>query len=227
MSLIETFINNRVHYIDIAQTKSAEIDSNVNRWTHDLGLYREAVNLGDQLTPIIQAIYRFQSDKCYISEAAHIWMGLLENPILAVHYNKVKSSIDDALTNFHILAYILNHTLNGERLSSEQRERAKQYLNEQHSKFLPNYFLYLAKDDPFSRARFSESALRTRPNIWWRSLLVSKNVKLNRNFVKFAFRLMSAPATSASLERIFSTFGYVQSKVRNRLKLDKAAKLVF
>ena len=38
---------------------------------------------------------------------------------------------------------------------------------------------------------------------------------------------MSAPATSASLERIFSTFGYVQSKLRNRLKLEKTAKLVF
>ena len=123
--------------------------------------------------------------------------------------------------------YILNPTLNGERLSNEQRERAELYLNEKHPEFLPNYFSYLAKDYPFSHARFSESALRTPPNSWWRSLLVSKNGKLNQNFVNFASRLMSAPATSASLERIFSTFGYVHSKLRNRLKLEKTAKLVF
>ena len=73
----------------------------------------------------------------------------------------------------------------------------------------------------------SESALRTPPNSWWRSLLVSKNDKLNQNFVKFDSRLMSAPATSASLEQIFSTFGYVQSKLKNRLKLEQTAKLVF
>ena len=83
------------------------------------------------------------------------------------------------------------------------------------------------KSNPLSRARLSESALRTPPNSWWRSLLVSKNDKLNHNFVKFASCLMSAPAISASLERSFSTFGYVKSKLRNRLKLEQTAKLVF
>ena len=35
------------------------------------------------------------------------------------------------------------------------------------------------------------------------------------------------PSCSAAIERIFSNFGMIQSKLRNRLDLDKAGKLVF
>jgi len=38
--------------------------------------------------------------------------------------------------------------------------------------------------------------------------------------------LHSAPASSASLECIFSTYGHAWSKQRNRLGLDKAETLV-
>ena len=33
--------------------------------------------------------------------------------------------------------------------------------------------------------------------------------------------------SSASVERVFSTFGFVHSKVRNRLGIENAGKLVF
>ena len=45
--------------------------------------------------------------------------------------------------------------------------------------------------------------------------------------IKFALQLMGAPASSASIERVFSTFGLVHSKLRNRLGVERASKLVF
>ena len=51
--------------------------------------------------------------------------------------------------------------------------------------------------------------------------LFQKMINSIKICVKFLSRLMSAPATSVSLERIFSTFEYVQWKLRNRLKLEK------
>ena len=39
--------------------------------------------------------------------------------------------------------------------------------------------------------------------------------------------LMNAVASSASIERVFSTFGLVHSKIKNRLGVEKASKLVF
>ena len=39
--------------------------------------------------------------------------------------------------------------------------------------------------------------------------------------------MLTAVASSSGVERIFSTFGLVQSKLRNNLGNEKAAKLVF
>ena len=38
---------------------------------------------------------------------------------------------------------------------------------------------------------------------------------------------LTASASSTSVERIFSRFGLVRSKIRNRLGVEKSAKLVF
>jgi hypothetical protein len=47
------------------------------------------------------------------------------------------------------------------------------------------------------------------------------------NVLQMIEQLLTAIASSASIERIFSTFGLVHSKLRNRLGTEKAAKLVF
>jgi hypothetical protein len=39
--------------------------------------------------------------------------------------------------------------------------------------------------------------------------------------------LLEMPSSSATIERIFSNFGMIRSKLRNRLGLVKAGKLVF
>ena len=41
-----------------------------------------------------------------------------------------------------------------------------------------------------------------------------------------AAKLLSMPPSSASVERVFSNFAFVQNKLRNRLGVDKAGKLV-
>lgn len=48
-----------------------------------------------------------------------------------------------------------------------------------------------------------------------------------RKFESLCQQLLSAIASTAGLERIFSTFGVVQSKLRNRLGNEKAHKLVY
>lgn len=51
--------------------------------------------------------------------------------------------------------------------------------------------------------------------------------KFNGDVLKEVELILTAKATTANVERIFSSFGVVQSKLRNRLGLEKAAKLVF
>ena len=83
----------------------------------------------------------------------------------------------------------------------------------------------MAQTDPFPKLRFREEARQVSSTVWWKSLTgskVSENV-----FIELAIRLVSAPASSASIERIFSTFAHVHNKVRNRLSVEKAQKLVY
>ncbi len=43
---------------------------------------------------------------------------------------------------------------------------------------------------------------------------------------KFMEKISSLPASSASVERLFSKFGFIYNKLRNRLGHEKAEKLV-
>lgn len=58
---------------------------------------------------------------------------------------------------------------------------------------------------------------------WW----TSQRDALGSEAVELAEQLLTASASSANVERVFSTFGLVQSDLRNRLGIEKAGKLVF
>jgi len=51
--------------------------------------------------------------------------------------------------------------------------------------------------------------------------------KLRQQMLSLCSQLFSASATTASLERIFSSYGLVHSKLRNKLGNKKAAQLTF
>ena len=77
---------------------------------------------------------------------------------------------------------------------------------------------------PFPPAYFSESAKSTQPTVWWKGVCM---YNVPQSFAELAIQLLSAPASSASIERVFSSFGAIHNKVRNRLGNAKASKLVF
>ena len=64
------------------------------------------------------------------------------------------------------------------------------------------------------------------PVTWWKA--VGAQCKdLPDGFIELMITLQSSVASSSSLERVFSTFGLVMTKLRNKLGLEKAQKLVF
>lgn len=67
------------------------------------------------------------------------------------------------------------------------------------------------------------------PAKWWHiiSKIISKSNKLITNeFCQLMIMVSSLPASSASIEWIFSNFGMIQTKLRNRLGNERAEKLV-
>ena len=70
---------------------------------------------------------------------------------------------------------------------------------------------------------FSEKVLdELTPSEWWKVFINDKN----RESSDIIQKLLTAVASSAGVERVFSTYGLVHSKLRNRLGKSKAAKLV-
>ena len=87
--------------------------------------------------------------------------------------------------------------------------------------FIEYVIYFQAKAEPFKPSFCTNEAMNLNPITWW------KAQKIDEEFNNIVISLLSASSSSVSIARIFSTFGLVMSKLRNRLGLYKAQKLVF
>jgi len=84
-------------------------------------------------------------------------------------------------------------------------------------------FKYTVQGFPFKFYLFNENVvLKIKPLTWWSALEKNLTKEMN-DMVK---QLFTSCASSAGIERIFSTYGIVHTKLRNRLGIEKSAKLV-
>jgi hypothetical protein len=56
--------------------------------------------------------------------------------------------------------------------------------------------------------------------VWW--LCIERSETVDKTLCQLAQKLLEMPSSSAAIERIFSNFGMIRSKLRNRLGLVKA-----
>jgi hypothetical protein len=56
--------------------------------------------------------------------------------------------------------------------------------------------------------------------VWW--LCIERSETVDKTVCQLAQKLLEMPSSSAAIERIFSNFGMIRSKLRNRLGLVKA-----
>lgn len=114
-----------------------------------------------------------------------------------------------AMTPPHFAAYILDPKFRSEGLLEESA--------------MIDVVKFRAMTFPFKEYLFRESVPSTTSvNVWWRSL----GSRIDRATLELTNQLYTATASSAGIERLFSTFGLVHSQLRNRLGTKKAAKLV-
>ena len=130
------------------------------------------------------------------------------------------------MTPFHFLAFCLHPKYRGRGLDREQLESAHQLVSSKWHGILGDLCAFQAEADPFPQHMFDENFLeKVKPCVWW--LCIKKTYKdVDPKLCDLALLLLRLPASSASIERIFSNFSFVQNKLRNRLGLEKTAKLV-
>lgn len=135
-----------------------------------------------------------------------------------------------ANTPAHFLANITDPRFQGESLTTVETDIGMNLAAELCPELVPVIINYKAKSAPFSSYMFDavqesnkvDNYVDVTPLSWWMSL--SKHI--DKNVLQIMMQLHTAVCSTAGLERMLSTFGFVHSKVRNRLGFDKAAKLV-
>ena len=136
---------------------------------------------------------------------------LLEVEELRYYKCKIQERNRQAATCIHLLANILHPKYMGQGLTSEQQERARNVLIEQNPSLLLQLYHFQDKAEPFQSSIFAcTNALK--PAMWWRTVKYSKNMVSNE-LCEIAIELLSLPSSSAAIERIFSSFGLIQTKL--------------
>ncbi|KAI6648586.1 Transposase [Oopsacas minuta] len=143
-------------------------------------------------------------------------------PSVVTH--KVQDRCKRALTAAHYLANLMDPRYRGINLSKDEVDAGLELCSLDYTSCLPTVINFRAVAGPFKSFMFTEEVLKAiSPLTWWES----QKSTLESDVIVLCRKILGGVASSAGVERIFSTFGFVHSKVRNRLGRVKAGKLVF
>ncbi|XP_065684997.1 uncharacterized protein LOC124807724 [Hydra vulgaris] len=230
LDCLQTYISNHSLYVDIRGEHMESIDPSIGSLIDNLSIQREAINLYAQLKIVGVALDKLQADDTTLSEAVEIWQSLIHNEKLALYKDDILKRFKKAIVPCHFLANLTDPKYEGRTLDRSQEEEAEEWLNEVYPEFMPGYYAFKLKDaNCFPTYLFNDSVKSTTSATnWWRIIEMkeSKSSKLPANFEKFLRQLHTCPASTESIERFFSSFGIIWSKIRNRLGREKAEMLV-
>ena len=118
---------------------------------------------------------------------------------------------------------VLSFRYFGRKLPAELRKDAEQWLG---SDILAEVILMENKEEPFPRTFFEPAFIqKLTPRSWWLGL--KRRPGVSTELCDKALAVMQLPPSSASIERAFSTFAIIQTKLRNRLGAATLEELSF
>ena len=224
---LESFIKNWPVLVRICEEHRGEMDANICNKVNNIGIKRNAEDLLSLLKPISIALDKTQRDRSTIADAVEIWKDL-EGDLNKIGLSKdqkksLQARKDMAMTPSHFLANMLDTSKMGRNLTATEKEEANTFLITKCPQMIPILINFEAKALPFPKYLFSEHVImQVSPENWWK-----QHKFLDDATQQLIVSLLTAKDSSAGVERVFSSFGLVQSKLRNRLGNEKAAKLVF
>ncbi len=234
---LKSFADNYLTLTTLASTYKHIFDKDVVRLLTEENLLAASENLCEKLKVVGTAVDRLQANDCYLSDAYEEWITMRK------YFQGENGEMDDicnvnadlmcfndrfnlAITVYHSLANLLDPRYKGRNLLPEHRTEAMNFI--EIETFLSEILKFQAEAQaPYEKYLFNSSATQNiSPYIWWKSIENSGVIKPDLKFTKFCTKLFTCNASTAGLERLFSTYGFIHSKIRNRLGVDKSAKLV-
>ena len=227
---LQGYVDNWAVLVNVVDSHRSEIDSDICEKVLNIDLKRQAEEYLSKMKPLAVALDRLQANEYHLADAVVIWKDLAEkfeksDDLPLADTLRLRARMSIALTPAHFLAYLLDPRYkDGTLLTTEEQESAMEFLSEYNPLAVPSVLSYIAKSKPFGSYMFAPEVLKkTDPLVWWKS----QASLLDKNIMSLVEQLFTARASTSNIERIFSTFGLVHSKLRNRLQIQKAGKLVF
>lgn len=184
---------------------------------HDVAFIKKVEDEVKTLNPLCDFIDFAQAKDCSAAEAVHKWLQMV---LVDRHFSDWLKR-DKMICNLpSMVAYSLHPVYKGVLLSNDQRNQVKVKIYNggrgeaafsQLEKFMSSAGNF---DDP--------DALKLKPLSYWK-LMFYENPELS----EIALTYLALPASSASLERVFSMWTFVHSKTRNRLSKETSELLIF
>jgi transcription termination factor NusB len=228
---LEVYVSEWQKLLKICEENRNEIDTIVSEKVSNIQIKRLAEDFLAILKPISIALDRVKKN-AFLSDAVEVWKELestfdKDDNISIIQIRIFKKRYNQAMTPYHYLAYLLDPRKTKYSLTVEEKESALQAAEEIYpdSGLLPIVIKLEARSRPFTKVMFSENILKNVTAVeWWKS---QKNISDITTILPIVQQLLGSVASSASVERVFSSFGLVHSNLRNRLGIEKAGKLVF
>lgn len=214
----------------------------------NVSIKRNAEDLIEILQPIATALDFMEGNRCNIAACTLIWKDL-ERSLKNILQDKSAKKMflkrySKSVTPAHLAAFLLSPKMSLEtipiqskvkiikidnvKLSDEENQNALDFMSENFNlAFMSMFFKYQARAFPFQGQAFGEDVLESLSDTeWWtaQSKLSELITEIHLDDIK---RLTTAVASSAGVERTFSKFGLNHTQLRNKLGVEKCAKLVF
>lgn len=225
---LESYIRNRPFMLTICNGDQS-IESKITNLVNNQGLFNQSKEMLTILRPVTNALDRTQADDCNIAEACHLWLELKtlfeqSGDITSSMKKTCLSRFNAAVTPTHLLSYLLDPRYLGASLSLEMEEAAEQLLRKINPELVPALYALQARGSNIPQHLFDEQVVTTLPrSVWWKTM--ERKSSTLQPLAKLAQKLDNLPASSAAIERIFSGFSLIQTKLRNRLSIHKMSKL--
>lgn len=232
---LEAYLKNWHTLVKICEEHRNTVDMEIVKLVSNIGIKRNAEDLMARLKPISCALDLMQKENCTIARSLVIWKKLINdlNESLDSSDSTVKKRVmsryTQAVGKYHFIAHMLSPTNIKEniRLTEEEKQEALECTAAEFPSLLPVLLRFHGKLSPYNQqVLMQDSVISNMTDIeWWMSTFSLTEIDpVAQSNIK---QLMTAVASSAGVERIFSSFGLVHSDLRNRLGVEKAGKLTF
>lgn len=198
---------------------STKIDSKVYKLINDENFVKQVKSEAESQDPICEMINVFQKKDINVGDGADLWLDLkAPNYISSSQKQKYKKRKEMALTEVALAAFYVDPFKDKQKMTSKQKSEARIFLASKLYGNFKNELLDYESEKPHI-LKLKEK-VRSAKDFWTMAEHALPNLS------KIAMKLLKIPASTAQLERIFSMWTHIHTKLRNRLTFENSKKLL-